>query len=130
MTIIKDDAAMQSYYGMDKVQFDEKKFDFRMDLLIEEFHELMNAKADRDPEEIVDALVDIIVIAVGTLSLSKVDVQKAWSEVYRANMSKKVGVKPGREQSDGFDLMKPDGWKGPDHSGNHGILDEIFTSTS
>lgn len=126
MSIIQDDAAMQKYYGMDKFPFDADKLEFRMDLLLEEFHELINAKADKNAEEVVDALIDIIVIATGTLSLAKVDVQKAWNEVYNANMNKLVGVKPGREQSDGFDLYKPEGWIGPDHSDNHGVLDEIF----
>lgn len=130
MGIIQDDAKMQDYYGMNQVQFDKKKLEFRLDLLTEEYNELMNANKNGDAEEVVDALIDIIVIAVGTLSLADVDVRKAWNEVYKANMSKKVGVKPGREQSDGFDLYKPEGWVGPSHKDNHGVLDEIFKKSS
>jgi hypothetical protein len=42
-------------------------------------------------------------------------------------MSKVRGIKPGREQSGGFDVIKPEGWKGPNHEDNHGKLREIFS---
>ena len=43
------------------------------------------------------------------------------NQIYSANMAKNVGVKPGRPNPFGLpDLIKPDGWIGPSHSGNHG----------
>ena len=126
MSIIEDDLKMQAKYGFNKITLDKDKYNFRMDLLTEEFNELMEANATKNPEEIVDALIDLIVIAVGTLSLTKVDVQKAWSEVFKANMNKTVGIKPGREQSEGFDLTKNPSWTPPSHKNNHGDLHLIF----
>ena len=96
-------------------------------MLNESFNEFQTAIADRNPEEWVDGHVDIIVIALGNLKLAGVDPQKAWDEVVRANMSKERGVKPGREQSGGFDVIKPEGWVAPNHSDNHGVLDELFS---
>ncbi len=124
--MIEDIIRMYSEYAFDLEEFDLKKLVFRMELLEEEFNETTQAVVNGDAEEVVDGLIDLIVIAIGTLSLAGVDVQKAWDEVYRANMTKERGIKPGREQSGGFDIIKPEGWKGPDHSNNHGRLDGIF----
>jgi predicted HAD superfamily Cof-like phosphohydrolase len=74
-----------------------------------------------DGEEIVDGLIDLCVVAIGTLDLFEVDAHKAWDEVLKANMSKKVGVKESRPNPLGLpDLIKPEGWVGPDHTGNTG----------
>lgn len=124
--MIEDNKAFQEKFGFDKVPFDEEKMLFRNDLLSEEYFEIQKAIDEKNPEEWVDGHVDIIVIALGNLQLAGVDPQKAWDQVVKANMSKERGVKPGREQSGGFDVIKPEGWVGPDHSDNHGVLDELF----
>lgn len=98
-----------------------------MSLLREEFEETWTAHLNGDAEEIVDGHIDLLVIAIGNLYLAGVDVEKAWDEVFRANMSKVRGVKPGRESSGGFDVYKPEGWKAPSHKDNHGVLDELFS---
>lgn len=122
-----DNIDFQKKYGFDIPEFDLDKLKFRMDLLKEEYNETVNAVADKNAEEVVDGLVDLVVIALGTLHLAGVDANKAWSEVFRANMSKERGVKPGREQSGGWDVIKPEGWVGPNHGDNHGKLEEIFS---
>jgi len=124
--MIEDNERFQKKFEFDKEPFTEEKMQFRNDLLSEEFHEIQKAIEEKNPEEWVDGHVDIIVIALGNLYLAGVDPQKAWDEVVRANMSKERGVKPGREQSGGYDVIKPAGWTGPDHSDNHGVLDELF----
>lgn len=103
--------------------------DFRMDFIEEEFKETLKAihgQDGYDAEEIVDGLIDIIVVAAGTLDAFGVDGEKAWNEVYKANMSKEVGVKPERPNPLGLpDLIKPEGWQAPDHSDNHGDFANI-----
>jgi predicted HAD superfamily Cof-like phosphohydrolase len=126
--MIQDNLDFQSKFGFDKDEWTKERLDFRIDLLTEEFQETHEAYMQQDAEELVDGLIDLIVIALGTLSLSGVDVEKAWKEVFRANMSKQRGVKPGREHSGGVDVFKPEGWEGPNHKDNHGKLDEIFNS--
>ena len=99
----------------------------RMRMLTEEYAETMNAYLQGDPEEMIDGLIDICVISLGTLDIAGVTVQRAWDEVYRANISKSVGRKPNRPNPLGLpDLIKPDDWVGPDHSSNHGILKEFL----
>lgn len=124
--MIEDMKKMYEKYAFDKEEFDLKKLVFRMELLEEEFNETTQAVIKCDPEEVVDGLIDLIVIAIGTLNLAGVDTQKAWNEVYRANMTKERGIKPGRESSNGFDIIKPEGWVGPSHKNNHGKLDGIL----
>ena len=105
-----------------------KKFlEFRFDFLQEEINEGRKAIAEANPEEIVDALIDLTVVAVGTLDLFWVDFDKAWLEVLRANTSKEVGVNANRPNELGLpDLIKPEGWTAPSHEGNHGIIAHAF----
>lgn len=128
MSVFSDMTSLYAKYGMFDEKMDREKLVFRFSLLIEEVNELQLALQQEDSEEVVDALVDIIVIAAGTLQLLKVNGDVAWKEVYRANNQKKRGVKSTRPNSGGFDLVKPDGWKGPNHSDNLGSLDEIFST--
>ena len=97
--------------------------EFRMKMVQEEVDETNEAIQHKDPEEIVDGLIDICVFAIGTLDAFGVDAYKAWDEIYNANMMKNVGVKEGRPNPLGLpDLIKPDNWKNPSHKGNHGSL--------
>ena len=97
--------------------------EFRMKMVQEEVDETNEAIQHKDPEEIVDGLIDICVFAIGTLDAFGVDAYKAWDEIYNANMMKNVGVKEGRPNPLGLpDLIKPDNWKNPSHKGNHGNL--------
>lgn len=118
---------MHDYYGLSEVfeafDYEKKKLflEFRANFLQEELDEL---KANMDnPEEVVDALIDLCVVAIGTLDTYGIDAHRAWDEVLSANMNKRVGIKEGRPNPLGLpDLMKPEGWKPPSHEGNHGRL--------
>lgn len=104
-----------------------KFIQFRIDFLQEELDEMKLALETGDPEEIVDACIDLCVVAIGTIDLFDVDVQEAWNRVHRANMSKEAGIKPGRPNPLGLpDLMKPAGWVAPDHLDNHGFMAKAF----
>jgi hypothetical protein len=94
---------------------------FRLSMCQEELGETLDAFDNKDPEEIVDGLIDMCVFAIGTLDVFGVDANKAWDAIYEANMSKEPGIKPGRPNPFGLpDLIKPADWQGPDHEGNHG----------
>ena len=97
---------------------------FRINFLKEELTELETAE---NAEDVVDALVDLCVVAIGTLDCFNVDADEAWCRVLDANMKKVPGVKESRPNPLGLpDLMKPEGWVAPSHEGNHGRLTEIF----
>jgi hypothetical protein len=97
---------------------------FRLKMCMEEMNETIDAALfDKNPEEVVDGLIDLCVFAIGTLDVFGVDANEAWDRVYAANMNKQVGVKPGRPNPFGLpDLLKPSGWTPPSHEGNHGKL--------
>ena len=131
---VEDIEKMQDKFGtLDWVFYNKadteklKKFlKFRIDFLQEELDETKKAYETMDGEEIVDGLIDLCVVAIGTLDAFSVDAYGAWNEVKKANMTKTVGVKEGRPNPLGLpDLMKPEGWKAPSHEGNHGIFDDI-----
>lgn len=125
--MIQDIQKMIKKYRFHEEEFDLDKLDFRiLGLLTEEYEETLNALRNNDAEELVDGLIDIIVIAIGTLELAGVNTQKAWDQVMSANMTKERGIKPGREQSGGYDIIKPENWKSPSHIDNHGVLDDLF----
>ena len=131
---IKDIEDMQHKYGVKKWMDDNKDnaeklrayLGFRIKFIREELMETEAALTNNDAEEIVDGLIDICVVAIGTLDAFGVDPYKAWDEVLKANLNKTVGVKPERPNPLGLpDLIKPEGWEGPSHEGNHGKLHNI-----
>lgn len=101
-----------------------KFLEFRLKFLQEELDETRAAALiDKDPEEIVDGLIDLCVVAIGTLDAFGVDAHKAWDAVHKANMAKEPGVKESRPNPLGLpDLVKPEDWEGPSHKDNHGTL--------
>lgn len=110
--------------NMDNSELMQKFLDFRLKFLEEELNETKAAaQYDRNASEVVDGLIDLCVIAIGTLDAFNVDAQKAWEAVHAANMAKEVGVKESRPNPLGLpDLIKPEGWKGPEHHDNTGYL--------
>ena len=105
----------------------DKYLRFRLSMCKEELDESLDAIEAKDPEEIVDGLIDLCVFAIGTLDVFGVDANEAWNRVYEANMKKSPGVKEGRPNPFGLpDLIKPADWVAPSHEGNHGNLPDVF----
>ena len=125
-TLIEDITELTKRYQFNDGDPTLKKLNFRLDLLTEELNEIKLAAGSADAEEVVDGLIDITVVALGTLAAFDIDIQEAWNEVHRANMSKERGIKPGREHSGGYDLIKPTDWRPPNHDGNTGRLEAVF----
>jgi hypothetical protein len=127
---VKDINVMHDKYGVHRWAKNNPEklaeyLQFRINFLQEELDETKKAaESDKfDPEEIVDGLIDLCVVAIGTLDAFEVDAYTAWDEVLKANMNKEVGVKAERPNPLGLpDLIKPAGWKSPSHEGNHGDL--------
>jgi len=129
---VKDMFDMHAKYGVhdwmeknkDNKELMSKFLEFRLKFLQEELDETRAAALfDSNPEEVVDGLIDLCVVAIGTLDAYGVDAHKAWNEILRANMEKEVGVKESRPNPLGLpDLIKPEGWVGPSHRDNHGNL--------
>lgn len=116
---------MVDKFGFKDQPLTEEILQYRMDLLHEEYLETVGAHHVGSAEELVDGHIDIIVIAIGNLAMFGVDAQKAFDEVMRANMAKKVGKRRDGDP-DGVSITKPNGWVGPDHSDNLGVLNDIY----
>jgi hypothetical protein len=89
----------------------------RLNHLCEEIVEYHDAVTLEDE---VDALVDLIYVAMGDLYERGVDGLQHFLEVHNCNMNRVRGENANRppepgEEWDGFDAVKPDGWKGPEH---------------
>lgn len=97
---------------------------------------LKQALQDRGPsvdslelrENRLDALVDLVYVALGTAYLSGFNFAEAWRRVHRANMSK-VRVERAGDSKRGstFDVVKPPGWTPPSHKDLVGVLKEPET---
>jgi predicted HAD superfamily Cof-like phosphohydrolase len=129
---VSDIEDMHTKYGVnEKIRtFDKEKLkqflEFRVAFLEEELNETKVAAATGDAEEIVDGLIDLCVVAIGTLNAFGVDAYAAWDAVHAANMTKEVGVKASRPNPLGLpDLVKPEGWRAPSHENNYGLLNKL-----
>lgn len=127
---VKDISTMHTKYGVNPVvrTMDPEKLkaflEFRTRFLQEELDELKKAES---ADDVVDALIDLCVVAIGTLDAYDVDSHTAWDRVFEANMSKEVGVKASRPNPLGLpDLIKPEGWNPPIHADNAGLLTKIY----
>ena len=67
---------------------DAELVNFRTSFLMEELSEYTNAIVKKDTAEVLDALVDIVYIALGTAWLFNLPFEKAWKEIQAANMKK------------------------------------------
>tara|TARA_B100000287_G_scaffold233633_1_gene219966 strand:+ start:4006 stop:4416 length:411 start_codon:yes stop_codon:yes gene_type:complete len=131
---VKDINDMHAKFGVhdwmeknkDNPELLKQFLEFRIRFLEEELNETKQAAIDINREEIVDGLIDLCVVAIGTLDAFGVDAYKAWDTIHKANMSKEPGVKESRPNPLGLpDLIKPEGWEGPSHKDNYALLDNI-----
>lgn len=133
---VNDIAELHAKFGVREVvrTFDKDKLqaflDFRVKFLQEELDELKTAKS---ADDVVDALIDLCVVAIGTLDVMQMNPYEAWNRVHAANMNKEVGIKASRPNPLGLpDLIKPTmdthgrDWVAPTHVDNVGVLALLF----
>jgi len=94
----------------------DQRLEFRAGHMQEELDEFVRASARGDVEEAADGLIDLAYVALGALCEMGCAPEPLFEEVHRANMAKVRGAVSKRGAGDGFDAVKPAGWKGPDHS--------------
>lgn len=65
----------------------------------------------------LDALVDLVYVALGNAYMQGFDFDEAWRRVHVANMAKQRALEDGDSERGGrFDVIKPPGWTPPDHT--------------
>jgi len=96
-----------------------EKFEYRLNFLNEELIEFQESHEKGDLTTAVDSLIDLVYVAYGTAQMMGVTGEqwkRAWDEVQRANMSKVRVTDAGQsKRKTSLDVIKPEGWKGPDH---------------
>lgn len=82
-------------------------------LIVEEYNELEIAYHRVDRVEELDACMDLIWVTLGYCYMNGWDVQGAWNEVARSNLSK-INPETGKviKREDGK-VLKPEGWTPP-----------------
>jgi len=116
--LIKDIDNFHKKYGFEKnekvgIPDDNELVNFRTSFLMEELAEYTNAITKKDAAGALDALVDIVYIALGTAWLFNLPFEKAWKEVQKANMSKIRAKDKTGKRGTKFDVIKPKDWKAP-----------------
>lgn len=92
---------------------------FRIKFMQEELDEYIKACNHQDAEKAFDALLDLVYVAMGTALLHSFPWAEGWRRVQEANMAKVRAEHAEDERSvrkHASDVVKPEGWKAPDHS--------------
>jgi predicted HAD superfamily Cof-like phosphohydrolase len=86
-----------------------------LSLIKEEYKELRDAVKAKDEVEILDALIDILVVTIGTAHAMGYDAEGAWNEVMKTNFAK-IDPETGavRRRAEDGKILKPEGWKEPE----------------
>lgn len=92
---------------------EEDLIQFRVDFLDEELNEICDAINDQNLEGILDGLVDLVYVALGTALTFGFDFHEAWERVQRANMEKVAVKNTNGEGRHKTDVVKPEGWRPP-----------------
>ncbi len=78
------------------------------------YEETPEQRTDRLADQL-DALVDLVYVALGTAYLHGFNFGEAWRRVHEANMKKvRVEVKEDSKRGSTYDVVKPEGWTPPD----------------
>jgi predicted HAD superfamily Cof-like phosphohydrolase len=83
--------------------FNQQQYELYKNLIREEVQELEDAESNEDA---LDALVDILVVTIGTIHSMGADGEGAWNEVMRSNFSKICEDGKVRKREDGK-VLKP-----------------------
>ena len=83
-----------------------------MELITEEFQELIEAFLAKDIVEIADACADLKWVIEGLEHTLNIPQQEVWDEVSRSNLQKIMPDGKVKKREDGK-VMKPEGWTPP-----------------
>lgn len=114
MNVFRDQEKFMKACDQSVDEFNGTQFDMYCALIEEEHKELKQALSENDNEEIVDALLDILVVTIGALHSFGADGEGGWKEVMKTNFAK-IDRETGkvRKREDGK-VLKPVGWTPPD----------------
>lgn len=112
-SVFADQATFMRACGQTTQGWNEDQFVLYLELISEEVAELSNAAETNNRTEIFDAILDIIVVAIGAGLSAGFPMSEGWKEVMRSNMDK---IDPDTgfvlRRADGK-VLKPRDWQPP-----------------
>jgi len=114
MSVFKDQAQFMEACGQTVREFNKPQAQLYANLIGEEIDELATAAENNDPQEVLKELMDVIVVLVGYGHSLGFDMDGAWMEVWRSNMSKIDPVTGKVRKREDGKVLKPEGWKAPE----------------
>jgi predicted HAD superfamily Cof-like phosphohydrolase len=114
--VFRDQAKFMNACGQTVGVRNQEQFDLYLKLIQEEVGELQTAVDNNNLVEQLDALIDIMVVTVGSVQSLGADGEGAWKEVMSTNFAK-IDSLTGRvrKREDGK-VLKPVGWRPPELS--------------
>jgi predicted HAD superfamily Cof-like phosphohydrolase len=113
----------------------QEVINYRLKFIDEEVTELKESLEARDMAGVLDALVDLVYVALGTAHYLQAPFPEAWREVHAANMRKvrASGLDPDHKRGPCEPMRKPEGWVAPDieniiNAHNGGVLETRFAT--
>jgi predicted HAD superfamily Cof-like phosphohydrolase len=112
--IFRDQSKFMRACGQTTNEINVDQFTLYLNLIGEEYEELVFAVKNDNRVEILDALIDILVVTAGAAHSLGCNPEGAWKEVMKTNFAK-IDKKTGlvRKREDGK-VLKPVGWTPPD----------------
>lgn len=114
-----DVAAFQEKFGFKPralgARPSKKLLAFRLKFILEEVEELADALKRDDLAGVLDALIDLVYVAIGTAWLLNLPFNSGWRLVQAANMTKVRATDPtASKRGSDLDVVKPVGFVPPD----------------
>lgn len=116
--MFKDVAEFQKKFGHEydgpPRELTYEEYSFKCDHLEEELVEFKEGWITSDLAAMLDALIDLIYVALGIAYIQGFPFEEGWKRVHEANM-KKVRASSAEESKRGsqLDIAKPEGWEPP-----------------
>lgn len=115
--MLKDVNDFHNLFGFEMRKIGEEPnsnlLNFRLKFMAEKLEQVNVAMGRKDMAEVLNSVVDLTYVALGTAWLLNLNFPLAWVYVHDANMKKERAVGASEQGSD-FNIVKPDGWKKPD----------------
>lgn len=110
MNVFDDQATFMRACGQTVGENNCEQFELYMELIREEVKELHEAET---PDQVFDALLDIIVVCIGAGHSAGYPMADGWDAVTISNL-RKINPATGQvERREDGKILKPDGWRPP-----------------
>lgn len=93
---------------------DPKEFQFRLQLIMEETNELLDAHRKKNLGDFADAIGDLLYVTYGMALVAGIDIDAVFEAIHAANMKKQRARGTNSKRGSKTDVVKPFGWQPPD----------------